>query len=210
MRLRENSTYEHTAFSGGLPLHSSEKWPAFLQTAVEKKRTIVICGETGSGKTVLTRALLKSLHKDERVIILEDVHEVTVDHVVEAVYMMYGDAGKIGRVSATDALRACMRLTPGRIIMTELRDDAAWDYLKALNTGHPGGVMSTHANSARDAFNRIGLLIKATPIGRMLDMSDIMRMLYSTIDVVVHMEKRKIKEIYFDPEYKMQCVNGSL
>ncbi|MDU0083347.1 ATPase, T2SS/T4P/T4SS family (plasmid) [Klebsiella pneumoniae] len=191
-------------------LHSSEKWPAFLQTAVEKKRTIVICGETGSGKTVLTRALLKSLHKDERVIILEDVHEVTVDHVVEAVYMMYGDAGKIGRVSATDALRACMRLTPGRIIMTELRDDAAWDYLKALNTGHPGGVMSTHANSARDAFNRIGLLIKATPIGRMLDMSDIMRMLYSTIDVVVHMEKRKIKEIYFDPEYKMQCVNGSL
>ncbi|MCV4599525.1 CpaF/VirB11 family protein, partial [Escherichia coli] len=46
--------------------------------------------------------------------------------------------------------------------------------------------------------------------GRMLDMSDIMRMLYSTIDVVVHMEKRKIKEIYFDPEYKMQCVNGSL
>ncbi|MGV4177350.1 ATPase, T2SS/T4P/T4SS family, partial [Citrobacter freundii] len=42
---------------------------------------IVICGETGSGKTVLTRALLKSLHKDERVIILEDVHEVTVDHV---------------------------------------------------------------------------------------------------------------------------------
>ncbi len=95
----------------------------------------MICGETGSGKTVLTRALLKSLHKDERVIILEDVHEVTVDHVVEAVYMMYGDAGKIDRVSATDALRACMRLTPGRIIMTELRDDAAWDYLKALNTG---------------------------------------------------------------------------
>jgi Flp pilus assembly CpaF family ATPase len=57
-------------------------------------------------------------------------------------------------------------------------------------------VLSTHANSARDAFNRIGLLIKAAPIGRMLDMSDIMRMLYSTIDVVVHMEKRKIKEIY--------------
>ncbi|MCG3017785.1 CpaF/VirB11 family protein, partial [Escherichia coli] len=71
-------------------LHSSEKWPAFLQMAVEKKRTIVICGETGSGKTVLTRALLKALHKDERVVILEDVHEVTVNHVVEAVYMVYG------------------------------------------------------------------------------------------------------------------------
>jgi type IV secretion system protein VirB11 len=75
---------------------AAKNGPHSRQTAVEKKRTIVICGETGSGKTVLTRALLKSLHKDERVIILEDVHEVTVDHVVEAVYMMYGDAGKIG------------------------------------------------------------------------------------------------------------------
>lgn len=191
-------------------LHNSEKWDTFLKTAVEKKRTIVICGETGSGKTVVTRALLKAVNKDERVILLEDVHEVTLANVVEAVYMLYGDETQIGRVSATQALRACMRLTPGRIIMTELRDDAAWDYLQALNTGHPGGIMSTHANSARDAYRRIGLLIKATPIGRMLDMSDIMRMLYSTIDVVVHMEKRKIKEIYFDPDYKMQCVNGSL
>lgn len=191
-------------------LHSGEQWPAFLRTAVEKKRTIVICGETGSGKTVLTRALLKAVHKDERIIILEDVHEVTLAHVVEAVYMMYGKDKQANRVSATEALRACMRLTPGRIIMTELRDDAAWDYLQALNTGHPGGVMSTHANSARDAYNRIGLLIKATPIGRMLDMSDIMRMLYSTIDVVVFMERRKIKEVYFDPEYKITCVNGSL
>ncbi|ECC1675583.1 P-type DNA transfer ATPase VirB11 [Salmonella enterica] len=191
-------------------LHGSENWPVFLKAAVEKKRTIVVCGETGSGKTVLTRSLLKAVHKDERVIILEDVHEVDAPHVIEAVYMLYGRGNQVGRVTATEGLKACMRLTPGRIFMTELRDDAAWDYLQALNTGHPGGLTSTHANSARDAFNRIGLLIKATPIGRMLDMSDIMRMLYSTIDVVVHMEKRKIKEIYFDPEYKMQCVNVNL
>ncbi len=75
------------------------------------------------------------------------------------------------------------------------------DYLKALNTAIRA-VLCQRTLTLRDAFNRIGLLIKATPIGRMPRYSDIMRMLYSTIDVVVHMEKRKIKEIYFDPEYK--------
>lgn len=191
-------------------LFKQSSYEDFLSTAVQKKRTVVVAGETGSGKTVLTRALLKSIDRRERVVIMEDVHEVEAPHLDEAVYMLYGKDGQQGRVSPAECLKACMRLTPGRIFMTELRDDAAWDYLQALNTGHPGGLTSTHANSARDAFNRVGLLIKATSIGRMLDITDIMRMLYSTIDVVVFMEKRKIKEIYFDPEYKYQCVNGNL
>ncbi|EBW7114476.1 conjugal transfer protein TraG [Salmonella enterica subsp. enterica serovar Telelkebir] len=191
-------------------LFTQQRREEFLLTAVNRKRTILVAGATGSGKTVLTRALLKGIDRRERVIILEDVHEVDAPHLDEAVYMLYGRDGQIGRVSPTDCLEACMRLTPGRIFMTELRGDAAWGYLQALNTGHPGGLTSTHANSARDAFNRIGLLIKATAIGRMLDIADIMRMLYSTIDVVVFMEKRKIREIYFDPEYKYQCINGNI
>lgn len=189
-------------------LHFSEKWSEFLMHAVQKKRTVVVAGATGSGKTVLTRALLKAISSKERVVIMEDVHEVEATHLEEAIYMLYGAKGQGGRVQPADCLKACMRLTPERIMMTELRDDAAWDYLQALNTGHPGGLMSTHANSSRDAYNRIGLLIKATSIGRMLDIADIMRMLYSTIDIVVYMEKRKIKEIYFDPDYKLKCVNG--
>ncbi|VDB02129.1 hypothetical protein BANRA_05463 [Klebsiella pneumoniae] len=68
----------------------------FLQTAVEETHYRDL--RWSVGKRYSRALLLKSLHKDERVIILEDVHEVTVDHV-EAVYMMYGD-GKIGRVSS--------------------------------------------------------------------------------------------------------------
>ncbi|EMO1324123.1 Flp pilus assembly complex ATPase component TadA, partial [Salmonella enterica] len=128
----------------------------------------------------------------------------------EAVYMKYGGKDKPGLATPTQCLKACMRLTPDRIFMTELRDDAAWDYLQALNTGHPGGLTSTHANSAMDAFTRIGLMVKATEVGRMLDISDIMRLLHSTIDVVVFMAKRKIREIYYSPEYKYECMNGGI
>ena len=191
-------------------LHTKQNWSEFLSKAVSYKRTVIVAGATGSGKTVLTRALTRAIKHTERTIVMEDVHEVEIPHLQEVVYMLYGSKGQVGRISPGECLKACMRLTPGRILMTELRDDAAWDYLQALNTGHPGGLASTHANSSTDAFNRIGLLIKATEIGKMLDMKDIMRMLYSTIDIVVFMESRKIKEIYFDPDFKMQNINGVL
>ena len=53
-------------------------------------------------------------------------------------------------------------------------------------------------------------MVKATEVGRMLDISDIMRLLHSTIDVVVFMAKRKIHEIYYSPEYKYECMNGGI
>lgn len=189
-------------------MHKNGNWGEFLKQAVKMKKTIVVSGATGSGKTVLTRALLQEIPVNERVLIMEDVHEVEAEHLTEAVYMLYGEAGLSGRVTADNCLKAGMRLTPDRIIMTEIRDAAAWDYLQALNAGHPGGLMSTHANSAVDAFNRIGLLIKATDIGRMLEISDIQRLLYSAIDIVIFMSKRKIKEVYFDPDLKLKYLNG--
>lgn len=121
--------------------------------------------------------------------------------------MRYSTESKSRLVSPSDCWKGCMRLTPTRILMTELRDEAAFEYIQLLNTGHFGGLTSMYADSARDAFQRIGLLIKATEVGRMLDYTDITRLLYSTIDIVVQMEKRKITEIYFDPQYKNQCLN---
>jgi len=190
-----------------LDLFSQQAYQDFLEYAVKHKKTIVVAGETGSGKTVLTRALLECVVPTERVILIEDVHEVSAEHLQEVVYMRYSTESHTQLVTPTDCLKACMRLTPDRIFMTELRDQAAWDYIQMLNTGHPGGLTSTHANSARDTFQRIGLLIKATEIGKMLEYQDIMRLLYSTLDIVVYMEKRKIKEIYFDPQYKYSFIN---
>lgn len=205
------TSYQQALLPDDLKLQSlfrDRDYQHFLEQAVQSKKTIVVAGETGSGKTVLTRALLKSVAASERVIIIEDVHEVEATHLQEVVYMRYGNEQEPGLITPSDCLKACMRLTPDRIFMTELRDEAAWDYIQMLNTGHPGGLTSTHANSARDAFQRIGLLIKATAIGRMLELADIMKLLYSTIDIVVYMKNRKITEILFDPQYKYDCING--
>jgi type IV secretion system protein VirB11 len=48
-----------------------------------------------------------------------------------------------------------MRLRPDRIVVGEVRDGAALTLLKAWNTGHPGGVATIHANTARSALRRL-------------------------------------------------------
>ncbi|WP_282446430.1 ATPase, T2SS/T4P/T4SS family [Escherichia coli] len=62
-------------------------------------------GETGSGKTVLTRALLKAISPQERVIIMEDAHEVEATHLEEAVYMKYGGKDNQGWLRRRSALK---------------------------------------------------------------------------------------------------------
>lgn len=59
-----------------------------------------------------------------------------------------------------DLLKITMRESPTRIIVGEIRDSAALTLLKAWNTGHPGGISTTHADSAIDALDRMDMLIQ--------------------------------------------------
>ncbi|MEV1797811.1 ATPase, T2SS/T4P/T4SS family [Pseudomonas aeruginosa] len=174
----------------------------FLRLAVQTKRNIAIAGPTGSGKSTLTWSLLGEVHPTERVLLLADVHEIKETHLNETGFLLYGD--KEGRLSASECLKLGMRLSPDRILLTELRDDAAWDYLAGANTGHPGGIFSIHANSAASTPARIATLVKGSEVGRLLDYEVIMRTINATLDVVVYMEKREVLEILYDPLFKKQ------
>lgn len=169
----------------------------FLATAVKGRCNIVISGATGSGKTTFARSLIEEVATDERLITIEDVHELQLAGHHNVVHMMYG--GMRGRISATECIAACMRLSPDRIFLAELRGSEAWEYLTALNTGHPGSITTTHANSALDAFNRLAMLIKQSPTGGQLDLASIEQFLQHTIDVVVHFERFQLREIHFTP-----------
>ena len=56
-------------------------------------------------------------------------------------------------------MRSTLRLRPDRIIVGEVRGPEALDMLKAWNTGHPGGIATIHANSAKAGLSRIEQLI---------------------------------------------------
>jgi len=176
----------------------------FLRQCVLKHKNIVIAGKTGSGKTTFARALIKTVPTYERIITIEDVHELFLPDHPNHLHMMFGSAK--GRISADDALAACMRLSPDRIFLAELRGNEAWEYLNSLNTGHSGSITTVHANSAIHCFERIATLIKKSPIGQTIDLETIKLTLYTTVDVILFFDRRQLIEVYYDPVQAKQSL----
>lgn len=127
-----------------------------LREAVHERRNILIAGGTSSGKTTLGNALLQEMARTgDRVIIIEDTVELQCladDHVPLRT--------KPGVASMSELVRSTLRLRPDRIVVGEVRGAEALDLLKAWGTGHPGGLATIHAGSARGALTRLEQLIQ--------------------------------------------------
>lgn len=162
-----------------------------MRAAIRARRNIVVAGGTGSGKTTLLNALLAEPEfAHARVLILEDTAELQCAGA-DVVAMLTKRAGV--PVGMRDLVQMSLRLRPDRIVVGEVRDGAALEVLKAWNTGHPGGLLTLHANSAQDALLRLeDLCIEA-------GLSTPQRLLQSAVDMIVFMartpEGRRIEEI---------------
>ncbi|WP_208431350.1 P-type DNA transfer ATPase VirB11 [Bartonella doshiae] len=187
-----------------LGLKRDRKILEFLEECVLRKRNIIIAGKTGSGKTTFARSLIEKVPVEERIITIEDVHELFLPNHPNHVHMIYGNSA--GRVSPDECLDACMRQSPDRIFLAELRGNEAWEYLNSLNTGHPGSITTTHANSALQTFERCATLIKRSEVGRRLDLEMIKIVLYTTVDVVLFFKDRKLSEVFYDPIFSRSKV----
>jgi type IV secretion system protein VirB11 len=190
-----------------LRLLSSSDYEAFMRLAVRSRKNILVSGPTGSGKTTWTKALIREIPGDERLITIEDAKELVLDRHPNHVRLFYSkDDQGVARVTPKQLLESCLRMKPDRILLAELRADEAFDYLRNVNSGHPGSITSVHATSAELAFEQLVLLVKQNPGGRELARHDIKSLLYLLIDVVIQFgverHERFIKEIWFDPERK--------
>jgi pilus assembly protein CpaF len=78
-------------------------------------------------------------------------------------------------------------MRPDRIIVGEIRDEAALDMLQAMNTGHDGSMTTCHSNSPRDSLARIETMTMMA--GMELPVRAIREQVSSAIDLVVHQER---------------------
>jgi type IV secretion system protein VirB11 len=190
-----------------LRLLSAGDYPTFMRLAVTSRKNVLVSGPTGSGKTTWTKALIREIPSDERLVTIEDAKELVLDRHANHVRLFYSkDDQGLARVTPKQLLEACLRMKPDRILLAELRAEEAFDYLRNVNSGHPGSITSVHAASAELAFEQLVLLVKQNPGGRDLARGDIKSLLYLLIDVViqfgVELHERFIKEIWYQPERK--------
>jgi type IV secretion system protein VirB11 len=194
-----------------LRLLEVQDYETFMRLAVQSRKNIVVSGPTGSGKTTYTKALIREIPCDERLITIEDARELVLDGHPNHVRLYYSkdDQGQ-ARVTPRQLLEACLRMKPDRILLAELRADEAFDYLRNVNSGHPGSITSVHAASAELAFEQLVLLVKQSRAGAELARSDIKSLLFLLVDIVIQFgverHERFVKEIWYDPARKRSAL----
>ncbi|MBI4801222.1 MAG: Flp pilus assembly complex ATPase component TadA [Elusimicrobia bacterium] len=128
----------------------------FLKACVKLRKSIIVSGGTGTGKTTFLNMLSSYISEDERIVTVEDVAELKLqqDHWVRLESRPPNIEGK-GEVTIRDLVKNCLRMRPDRIVVGEVRGSEALDMLQAMNTGHEGSLCTIHANTPRDALTRM-------------------------------------------------------
>jgi type IV secretion system protein VirB11 len=196
-----------------LRLLNAHDYVEFMRLAVRCRKNILVSGPTGSGKTTWTKALIREIPADERLITIEDAKELVLDRHPNHVRLYYSkDDQGLARASPKQLLECCLRMKPDRILLAELRSEEAFDYLRNVNSGHPGSITSVHATSAELAFEQLVLLVKQSPGGRELARQDIKSLLYLLVDIVIQFgverHERYIKEIWYEPARKRRGLSA--
>jgi pilus assembly protein CpaF len=157
-----------------------------LADLVHARRTLLVSGATGAGKTALLCALLDAVPPEERVVVVEDVREIRSPRPqVVALQGRSANVEGVGSVSLSQLVRQALRMRADRIVVGEARGAEVVDLLTALNTGH-AGLGTIHANSAADVPARcvaLGGLAGQSPRA-------VLRQLSTAVDVVVHVARR--------------------
>jgi pilus assembly protein CpaF len=162
----------------------------FLKACVESRINVVISGGTGSGKTTLLNILSSFIPSDERILTIENAAELQLrqEHVVTLESRPSNIEGR-GEITIRQLVVNALRMRPDRIVVGEIRDEAALDMLQAMNTGHDGSMTTAHSNSPRDTLSRLETMTLMA--GMDLPIRAIREQITSAVDLVVHQERMR-------------------
>jgi len=167
----------------------SPEMAEFLTALVKVRANLLVAGAAGSGKTTLLNALCACIAPErERLITIEDSQELRLAEIhCVALEARTANLEGLGEVTIRQLVRNALRMRPDRIVIGEVRDAAAFDFLQAINTGHSGSMCSIHANSALDALYRLENLVLTT--GTNLVLGAVREYVVSALDVVIHLSR---------------------
>lgn len=173
-----------------LPLAAfgSEEATDVVKHLIADRANVVVSGATSSGKTSLVSASTRWFHPHERVVCVEDTHELRCAHP-HAVHLQTRPANSegVGEISLQHLVRASLRMRPDRLLVGEVRGAEVIDMLLALSSGHRGCWSTAHAVSAPETLGRLSsMIVRGSP---QWTIDQARMMVCTSIDAVIHVAR---------------------
>ncbi|MCM1370342.1 MAG: CpaF/VirB11 family protein [Clostridium sp.] len=151
----------------------------FLIKCVEGHANIIVCGETGSGKTEFVKYLGSKIKENEKIITVEDTLELHLDRIYPTRDIVAMKTNNIA--SYSDVLVACMRQNPKWILLSEVRSaEAVMAIRNSISSGHY--ILSTiHADKAESIPNRMYSLLETNQ-----DIDQFLKSIYRYVQIGVY------------------------
>ncbi|PJM72409.1 pilus assembly protein [Bifidobacterium primatium] len=162
-------------------------WLTMLRRLVERRATVLITGGTGTGKTTLLKALLGECADSERIVSVEEIRELGgIDHDNHvALVAREPNVEGAGGIGLPELVKATLRMRPDRVVLGECRGEEIADLLRALNSGHHGGMATLHA----DGVDRVPARLSTLGLLAGLDPAALAMLAEGAFDVVLHLER---------------------
>ena len=165
---------------------------AFLWLAMQTSCSILICGNTGSGKTTTLNALFCFLPKNERVVVAEETPELTLPqtHTIKL------NTAEQVNVNLGSLIDNTFRMRPDRVIVGEIRNkEEASAFVNTMLAGQAKGSYATfHAESAQESIERFKSFGIEERVLNSIDLIVVQKRI-SLIEKGFRREQRKITEI---------------
>ncbi len=131
---------------------------AYFWLILEHKKSFMIVGGTGAGKTSMLNALLSLMSQNDKIVTAEEVPELSPPvanwtQLNSRESFNFGE-GPSGDITLFDLIKISLRYRPDYVIVGEVRGEEAYVLFQALATGH-GGLCTMHADSIDRVVKRL-------------------------------------------------------
>lgn len=153
----------------------------FLMKCVLGHCNIIVCGETGSGKTEFVKYLASHIQENEKIITIEDTLELHLDRIYPHRDIVAMKTNNIA--SYSDVLVTCMRQNPKWILLSEVRSCEAVSAVRnSISSGH--NILSTiHSDKASAIPHRMYSLMETD-----IDVDQFLNTIYRYVQIGVHIK----------------------
>lgn len=153
-----------------------------IRSAINAHVSILVAGGTASGKTTVANRIVELIPSEERVVAVEQTHELQFDHP-RAVFL---EAEGNVKMPLNDLLTAGSKMRPDWLVIGELRGAEALHAMQIMGNGH-SAISTMHATGAENALERLETLCLMANIGLGLD--DIRRVIASALRLILYQER---------------------